>query len=161
MALTLREEKFCIEYVNKLDKAKAAVAAGYSKKTARQIGYEVFTKPDIQKRIAEIRQDLKEQLGIDEHSIITELHALGFWNIKDFVAAGNVIKDISKLPKSKLTPVVGIKVKETFTPTGDKEVTTELKLSDKRAAIVDLGRHLGIFEADNKQSALKIKVTRK
>jgi phage terminase small subunit len=35
MSLTAREEKFCQEYVKLLDKAKAAVAAGYSKKTAK------------------------------------------------------------------------------------------------------------------------------
>jgi hypothetical protein len=30
---------------------------------------------------------------------------------------------------------------------------TKFKLSDKRAALVDLGRHLGLFEKDNTQAA--------
>jgi hypothetical protein len=42
-----------------------------------------------------------------------------------------------------------------------KSVSTELKFTDKRGAFGDLGRHLGIFEEDNKQQAIKIKVSRK
>lgn len=164
MSLTAKEEKFCQEYIKKLNKTRAAMAAGYSKKTARQIGYENFTKPHITDRIADIRKEIKEQLGIDDHSVITELAALSYWNIKDFLLHDNVIKDLSKMPKSKTKPIIGIKTKETFITIGEmtrKEISTELKLADKRAGVIDLGRHLGIFEKDNRQKATKIKVTRK
>ncbi len=157
--LTVREEKFCQEYVKRLDKAKAAVAAGYSKKSARKIGYENCTKPDIIQRIEEIRAEVKEKLGIDDHSVLSELASLAFWNMKDFINADNSIKDLSKMQRQKLKPIAGIKVTERIikTGSGDKEsiekiITTELKLSDKRAALGDLGRHLGIFAEDNKQT---------
>ena len=103
-------------------------------------------------------------MGIDEHSVLVELQSLAFWNIKDFVQADNSLKDISKIGKAKAKPIAGIKVKETITTIGDvttKEVTTELKLTDKRAALTDLGKHLGIFKEDNEQKTIKIKVTRK
>ena len=164
MPLTAKEEKFCQEYVKKLDKAKAAVAAGYSKNSARQIGYENLTKPYLKARIAEIREEIKERLGIDEHSVLVELQALAFWNIKDFIQEDNSLKDLSKIAKSKAKPISGIKVKEVITTIGDvitKEVTTELKLTDKRAALNDLGKHLGIFKEDNEQQAIKIKISRK
>lgn len=162
--LTAKEEIFCQKYIKYLNKTKAAESAGYSKKTARQIGYENFTKPHIQQRMAEIREEIKEQLGIDDHSVITELHALSNWNIKDFLLEGNVIKDLSKMPKNKLKPVVGIRVKQAVTTFegGERvETTIDLKMTDKRAAVVDMGRHLGIFEKDNKQKQIKIQVTRK
>ena len=38
--------------------------------------------------------------------------------------------------------------------TGDPVVS--VKLSDKRGALVDLGRHLGFFEVDNKQQQTNI-----
>ncbi len=164
MSLSAKEEAFCRAYVNKLDKAKAALAAGYSKKTARQIGYENFTKPYIQNRIKEIQQEIKEQLGIDEYSVLKELAALGYWNIKDFVDSNNKIKDISKLTREKLKPVTGIKV-TTSTTTFDggerEESTVDLKFADKKGSLIDLGRHLGIFEKDNLQQNIKIIVTRK
>lgn len=166
--VTAKEEIYCQKYIKYLNKKKAAVAAGYSKRSAKEIGYENFTKPHIQVRISEIRQEIKEELGIDDHSVLTELASLSYWNIKDFVGEKNVIKDLSKMQKDKLRPVVGIKIKETFTTMGKgenattiKEITTELKMVDKKGSLVDLGRHLGIFEKDNKQKAMKIKVTRK
>lgn len=162
--LTDKEELFCQEYVKKLNKTKAAIAAGYSKRTAKEIGYQNFTKLHIQDRIAEIRAEIKEQLGIDDHTVITELAALSYWNIQDFLTKGNGIKDLSKMEVGKLKPIIGIKVKEattTFEGGTRKEITVDLKMVDKRAAVIDLGRHLGIFEKDNKQKTLKIRVTRK
>lgn len=164
MPLSLKEEKFCQHYVKCLNKTKAALSAGYSKKSARGIGYENSTKPHIQARITEIQTELKETSGITAHAVIMELATLGFWNIKDFIGENNLIKDLSKMPKSKLKPVIGIEIRETITTIENqetKEIATKLKMADKRGALVDLGRHLGIFEEDNKQKAIKIKVTRK
>ncbi len=36
-------------------------------------------------------------------------------------------------------------------------INTKFKLHDKKAALVDLGRHLGIFEKDNKQKNIENK----
>ena len=52
----------------------------------------------------------------------------------------------------------GPKVVQFTLPIVEQEVTIDgdkirLKLADKRAALVDIGRHLGIFEKDNKQKA--------
>lgn len=164
MALTAREEKYCQEYVLKLDKTKAAIAAGYSKRSAKEIGYENFTKPHIKQRIEEIRQEIKEKLGIDEHSVLTEMASLSYWNIQDFMDEGNNVKDLSQLDRDMLKPVTGIKVKRTIITVGDKTVEStiiDLKMADKRASLQDLGRHLGVYEKDNNQKAIKIKVSRK
>jgi phage terminase small subunit len=164
MKLTAREEKFCQEYVKRLNKTQAAIAAGYSKKTAAQIGYENFIKHDIKDRIAEIQAEIKEKMGIDDHSVLTELASLAFWNAKDFIDGNNAIKDLSKMQKAKLKPVIGLKTTKRTVKVGDETetiVTTEIKLVDKRGALIDLGRHLGIFEEDNLQKQIKIKVTRK
>ena len=54
--LTPKEYKFVAEYIIDLNAAKAARRAGYSRRTARAIGYENLTKPhiktEIDKRIA-------------------------------------------------------------------------------------------------------------
>lgn len=164
MALTAKEEKFCVEYIKCLNKTKAAIKAGYSIKTARQIGCTLFTKVNIKQRIEALREEIKLEKGIDEHNILTKLMALADWNIKDFVGDGNKIKDLKSLSRDKLEPVVGIRVKETITQLGEvttREVTTELKMADKRATLIDLGRYLGVFEKDNQQKVQKIIVKRK
>lgn len=162
--VTAKEELFCQKYIKYLNKSKAALLAGYSKRSAKEIGYELLTKPHIQARVAEIREEIKDELGIDDHSVLAELASLSFWNIKDYVGADNAIKDLSKMPKNRLKPIVGIKTRITKTKYKEvttEEVTTEIKMADKRGALIDLGRHLGIFEKDNKQKVVKFKVTRK
>lgn len=55
--LTAKQQRFCDEYLIDLNATQAAIRAGYSEKTARAIGAENLTKPDInayiEKRMAE------------------------------------------------------------------------------------------------------------
>lgn len=53
MKLTARQQKFINEYLKSGNATDAATKAGYSKKTARAMGAENLTKPNIQKSIAE------------------------------------------------------------------------------------------------------------
>lgn len=52
--LTGKEKRFCEEYMIDLNASRAARAAGYSEKTAKEIGYENLTKPHIRKYIDEM-----------------------------------------------------------------------------------------------------------
>lgn len=55
--LTAKQQRFCDEYLIDLNATQAAIRAGYSEKTAKSIGNENLTKPDlkayIEKRMAE------------------------------------------------------------------------------------------------------------
>lgn len=59
MALTDKQRLFCDEYLIDLNATQAAIRAGYSEKTARKIGSENLSKPDIRAYI-EIRLAEKE-----------------------------------------------------------------------------------------------------
>ena len=163
--LTDKQEAFCRQYIIDLNASKAAVRAGYSERTAGAIGSENLTKPEIQARITELREEAMKRAELTADMIIEELRSLGFWNIQDFLNQDNSITDLVDLPRDTTRPIVGIKVKQSFIPQEDsepiREVTTELKLVDKRGALVDLGKHLGIFKADNEQKGETIVVTRK
>lgn len=63
--LTARQERFCREYIIDLNSAQAAIRAGYSEKTARNIGCENLTKPDIAHRIAQLSEKRSKQTQID------------------------------------------------------------------------------------------------
>ena len=52
--LTPKQEAFCLEYVNSFNATAAAIASGYSDKTAASIGWENLRKPEISKKIAEL-----------------------------------------------------------------------------------------------------------
>lgn len=52
--LSLKQRRFCEEYVISGNATEAAKKAGYSEKTAREIGRQNLTKLDIQKYIQEL-----------------------------------------------------------------------------------------------------------
>ncbi len=58
--MTARQKRFCDEYLTDLNATQAAVRAGYSKKTAKQIGQQNLTKLDLKKYI-EKRMGEKEK----------------------------------------------------------------------------------------------------
>lgn len=51
--MNARQKKFCDEYLIDCNATQAAIRAGYSQKTAKQIGQENLTKPDLKAYIDE------------------------------------------------------------------------------------------------------------
>lgn len=159
--MTSKEKKFCEEYLVDLDGTKAAIRAGYSKRTAGQIAYDMMQKQHIKKYLEKKRTELEIKTGVKAESVIRELAALGFYNVQDLVNDENCAIKISKAEREILKPVVGLKVTETITKAGERIIVTDLKLANKIEALVSLGKHLGVFEKDNNQKSAVIKVTRK
>lgn len=61
--LNEKQVRFCEEYLIDLNATQAAIRAGYSKKTAYSIGWELLKKPEIRLRIdGEIEQRSKRTL---------------------------------------------------------------------------------------------------
>ena len=152
--LTAKQKRFCEEYVIDLNATQAAIRAGYSKRSASSIGEENLRKPEIIKYIEELQEELRKKAGLTADMVIDDLRSMAEWNIQDFLASDNTIVDLTTLPRKKTRAVIGIKSKTETRTIGETTVverTVELKFADKRAAIVDLGRHTGIFEKDNMQ----------
>lgn len=84
--LTPMEEIFCLEYLKSFNATKAAISAGYSEKTARQIGYENLTKPYIRRRLRDALDEVLGDKTEDVKKIIAELRLIAFSDLRDFVS---------------------------------------------------------------------------
>lgn len=71
-ALTARESKFIDEFLVDLNGTQAAIRAGYSAKTARQIASENLSKPHIQVAIAEARKQQQERTQITADAMLQQ-----------------------------------------------------------------------------------------
>jgi phage terminase small subunit len=74
--LTPRQELFCHEWLKDFDCGKAAIRAGYSKKTAARTGSENLYKPLIKRRIAEIQEELRKKALNDPNRMATPAELL-------------------------------------------------------------------------------------
>ncbi|WP_052087966.1 terminase small subunit [Paenibacillus wynnii] len=86
--LTEKEEIFILEYLRDFNATRAAMAAGYSKRTAYVIGWENLRKPKIQAKIAEYKESMTSELGLSIQRIIAEYLKIAFANITDYVHFG-------------------------------------------------------------------------
>lgn len=67
MKLTERQKAFCDYYIETLNATEAARRAGYSERTAKEMGYENLTKPHIRAYIQErMKQMDKERIASAE-----------------------------------------------------------------------------------------------
>ena len=73
MALTDKQRRFIEEYLVDFNATQAAIRAGYSEDTARSIGSENLTKPDIASALAERAKSLTEEADVTTAMVIDGL----------------------------------------------------------------------------------------
>lgn len=148
MKLTGKQKLFADYYVGEanLNATKAAIRAGYSEKTARFIGHENLTKPNIlayiEKRLDELTMSSKEILaGLTNEakgSISDVLDENGFFDYVGMCERG-ADKLLKKLKIKKTTR------REKGSEDGIEEITYEFEMYDAQAAKVHLGKYHGLF----------------
>ena len=70
--LTPKQQRFVDEYLIDLNATQAAVRAGYSKNSARQIGDENLSKPAIAAAVAKAKQERSEATRIDADWVLRQ-----------------------------------------------------------------------------------------
>ena len=81
VALTPKQKRFVEEYLIDLNATQAAIRAGYSERTARAIGQENLTKPDIQDAIQKAMGKRSQRTGITQGQVLEALASMGFAEI--------------------------------------------------------------------------------
>ena len=74
--VTEKQKRFCDEYLTDLNATRAAVRAGYSKKTAYSIGEENLRKPEIKEYIEKRMAEKESQLIADQDEVMRYLTAV-------------------------------------------------------------------------------------
>jgi phage terminase small subunit len=152
MELTDKQERFCQEYLVDFNATKAATRAGYSKKTAHSIGSENLTKPEIQKRLAELFEQTGEKLGITRERTMREIGRLAFTDIRQFYTVDGALKNITDLDDDAAAALAGVEVMEekVSDPDADEVVVAgqvkKIKIYDKTKALEMLAKHFKIYD---------------
>lgn len=76
MRLTAKQQKFADYYIELGNAAEAARKAGYSKRTARSIGQENLTKPDVKEYISKRLEELANERVADQQEVLEFLTRL-------------------------------------------------------------------------------------
>lgn len=156
--LTAKQQCFVAEYLVDLNATQAAIRAGYSEKTAADIGCENLSKPAIQAAIAAAMEQRAQRTQVTQDFVICELMKIARANMMDYMQAGangDPYLDFSQLTKEQAAALAEVTVDDYVEGRGENSRQVKrvrFKLYDKRAALVDLGRHLGMFTDNVKHS---------
>lgn len=144
MALTKKQKLFVDEYLIDLNATQAAIRAGYSPDTAKAIGSENLTKPDISAQINKAMAERSKRTGVNADRVVMELAKIAFINAVDVINAEDATLKDDAAPEDTAA-IQSVKVK-TFPTKDGAGVEREIKMADKIKALELLGKHLGMFK---------------
>lgn len=160
MALTAKQQRFVDEYLIDLNATQAAIRAGYSKKTANEQGSRLLANVSVSSAVAESMKSRSNRTGITQDMVLKELAKIGFSDIRKVVRWGETMVrmvDGDEECAEDMVPYHGLALIDSSEIDDDTagaiaEVSQgkeglKVKLHDKKGALVDIGRHLGMFNA--------------
>jgi phage terminase small subunit len=144
-----RHEKFVQELVKGKSIADAYQAAGYVRDNSN--GRVLRRKPHVAARVDELLGRAAAKAEVNAERVLRELALIGFANMQDYARIGpdgDPYLDFSDLTRDQAAAIVEMIV-EDFKDGRGKDARdvrrVRFKLADKKGALVDIGRHLGMF----------------
>jgi phage terminase small subunit len=144
-----KHERFAQEMAKGKSATDAYVIAGYKPDDGN--ASKMATKPKIQDRVREITGKAAEKAGVSIERVLNELALIGFSNMQDYMRAGpqgDPYLDFSNLTREQAAALVEVTVEDFKDGRGEEARDVrriKFKLADKRGALVDIGKHLGMF----------------
>lgn len=160
-SLNPRQRAFIAEYRKDKNATQAAVRAGYSEATARQIGSRLLTdvviRAEIDSQEAEALAKVQAETGITLERTLRAIAAVAFHDPRKFFDDKGNLKPIHELDDDTASALAGLEVLEEFAGSGEDRVhvgyTKKIKISERRGYLDMLMKHLGGYREDNKQKA--------
>lgn len=143
--LNAKQSRFVAEYLVDLNATQAAIRAGYSKRTAKAIGHELLTKPDIQSAINAANRKRQERTEITQDRVLEELARLAFSDIRKLYNANGELLRPEDWPDDVAASVASMEVVTKNLGEGEVEYVAKVKTWDKTRGLEMLGRHLKMF----------------
>lgn len=138
--LTAKQKMFCDEYLIDLNATQAAIRAGYSEKTARQIGTENLSKPYIREYIDQRLAEKEAALVADQDEVMKYLTAVMRREKTEHIVVTLKKKESTYVPDEK-----GTMRKQTIETEIPEIVAIPAQLRDANKAAELLGRAYGIY----------------
>lgn len=147
-SLTPKQERFCEEYLVDMNATQAAIRAGYSAKTAGSQGGDLTQKPEIQTRLAELREIQSKRTGVTADRVINELATIAFADMDEYALIENgrlKVIDSSERKPGRSRAVKKLTQSQSDGADGGGSFSQGLELHDKLRALEMLGKHLKLF----------------
>ena len=149
---TPMQRLFIEAYLIHKNATKAAIAAGFSERSANNQGTRLMANDAIRAEIEARLTSTFDRYAITSDRIIRELALIGFGNIDDFVAVqddGSLVVDFGTATREQMASLKSIEIDErTIDGAAAGVRKIKISLSDKRQALMDLAKIARLLPAD-------------
>lgn len=142
--MTPKQEMFCREFLIDLNGTQASIRAGYSAKTANRIATENLSKPDIKRRIEELKQQRQEVIGVDASYVLQRLIDIDQMDARDILNDDGSVKPIYDWPDVWRQSISGVDLMEISNSENVAATLKKIKWPDKIKNLELLGRHVSV-----------------
>ena len=147
--LNSKQNLFCYEYLQDRNGTQAAIRAGYSTDSAKEIASENLTKPNIKAKINKLIKEQLDSLKVDSKLILREILNAAMVNIADAYDENGKLKDLCDMPESLQKAITSVEINELYDGTGkDREqigYTKKIKIDSRLKALELLGKNKKLF----------------
>lgn len=170
-----RYERFAREWVIDHNATRAAIASGYSEKTAESQGSRLLRNVKVREIIDRLEREVRERLDITKEKVEREIASMAFIDIRTFYRDDGTIKPPREWTREEAAAVASMEVEEMFEGRGKDRVwvgyVKKIKLWPRLEANAILGAPHGVgmkrmevgkpgeFEAVNDRKVLEKRVT--
>ena len=143
--LTAKQARFVEEYLIDLNATQAAIRAGYSQRTARQVGAENLTKPVIASAISAAQSARSKRVNVNADWVLSRLTEEATADLADILDDAGAIRPVKEWPLIwRQGLVAGIDVQEDTVEGVKVGQTVKLKLSERIKRIELIGKHVSV-----------------
>lgn len=133
MKLTPKQRAFCDYYIETGNATEAAIKANYSKKTAKETGYENLTKPHIKKYIDEKLEEISSNRIADAEEIM------------EYLTKVLRKEEVEPVISQEQKPVIGEDGKKKGYETVTKVIDVAPSIKDRNKAAEQLGKRYRLW----------------
>jgi phage terminase small subunit len=149
-----KQDLFVREYLIDFNGTQAAIRAGYAKRTAKNTAYELLEKPEVIAKIRELIEQRAEKAEITGEKVLKELARIGFSDIRKIMRWGTFVPPTEEGEPTVIESYVELLDSDQLADDDARAIAEvsksangvlKVKMYDKRGALVDLGRYIGLF----------------
>lgn len=155
MALNAKQRAFVQEYLKDKNGTQAAIRAGYSKRTARQIAEELLSKPDIRAEVDAALQDAAERNGLTVDLLLSSLVREITFDPADLFNEDGSLKAVHEMPADARKVLSEVTITQ-IGGDGEPARVTKVKWTQPNQARDQGMRYLGMYDKDNAQKGQAI-----
>lgn len=129
----------------------AALAAGFSPKSAAQQGSRLLKHVEVQQALNSRRAEVLQKFQLTTDRTLQEIARLAFSDVRKLFGPDGQLKPIHELDDDAAACISSIDIDELMDGQNIIGVSKKFKHWDKNSALEKAMKHLGAYERDNKQ----------